>query len=137
MKELLLTICILIGINSYAQTSEIPSNVIDTFENMYPEAENVEWKTQKNTYQAEFIDLFQTIAVFNKEGLWMKTISQISEYDLPDAAFENIDENYEFAEYYYLHMIEDNKHLIIYKVVLLVDEEKVTLRFSEDGEEIK
>ena len=137
MKYIIVVICILLGINASAQENVIPSKILAAFEVKYPSAEDVEWKQKKETYQAEFFDFYQTIAIFNPEGIWMKTISLISEEDLPEIAYEHVDEYFEVSQILQVHKIEDNKLKVSYKVVILEDGEKTTLHFSEEGNLIK
>lgn len=137
MKKILITICLLLGISAFAQEAEVPSKVLTAFQLKYPDVEEVEWKLRKDTYQAEFFDLYQTIVVYANEGLWMRTISLVSEDDLPETAYEFIDENYEISQILQIHMIEDNKQTISYKVMIMDESEKVTFKFSEEGRQIK
>lgn len=123
----------LLGMCAYAQDIEVPAKVLAAFEAKYPNAEEVEWKLRNDTYQAEYSDFFQTIAVYNLDGQWMKTISLISEDDLPEITYDYIEENYDLSQILQIHMIEDNKQTISYKVIVLDDGTKVTLKFKEDG----
>lgn len=137
MKKLVFTLSMFMGIYAYAQDVEVPSEVLTAFEAKYPNSEEVDWKLRNDAYQAEFFDFFQCIAVFNAEGLWLKTISLVAEDDLPDTAYEYIDENYEISDVIQVQMIEDNKSTIMYKVMVLEEGAKVTLKFNEEGEKIK
>lgn len=137
MKKLVFTLSMFMGIYAYAQDVEVPSEVLTAFEAKYPNSEEVDWKLRNDAYQAEFFDFFQCIAVFNAEGLWLKTISLVAEDDLPDTAYEYIDENYEISDVIQIQMIEDNKSTIMYKVMVLEEGAKVTLKFNEEGEKIK
>lgn len=137
MKKIVFTLCMLLGMYAYAQDIDVPSEVLTAFEVKYPEAEEVEWKLRNDAYQAEYFDFFQCIAVFNTEGLWMKTISLVAEDDLPETAYAYIDETYEISSVIQVQMIEDNKYNISYKVMVLEEGAKVTLKFNEEGDKIK
>lgn len=137
MKKIVITICFLLGISAFAQEADVPAKVLTAFKVKCPDAEEVEWKLRKDTYQAEFFDFYQTIVVFNNEGLWVRTISLVSEDDLPETAYDFIDENYEISQILQIHKIEDNKQTISYKVMIMDESEKVTLKFSEEGAQIK
>lgn len=137
MKSLILALLFLAGIVAFAQDADVPADVRNAFELKYPDAEEVEWKLRKDTYQAEFFDFYQTIVVYNIEGLWLRTISLVSEDDLPEEAYNFIDENYEISQIFEIHKVEDNKQKISYKVMIEDGGEKTTLKFSEEGTQIK
>ncbi len=137
MKRIVISLCMLLGMYAYAQDFEVPTEVLTAFESKYPEAEDLEWKLRNDTYQAEFLDINQCIAVFSADGTWMKTISLVTEDDLPETAYAYIDETYEISNVIQVQMIEDNKYTISYKVMVLEGGAKVSLKFNEDGEIIK
>ena len=133
MKKILPVICLVLGVHAYSQDNIVPENVLLAFETKYPSAEDVEWKKKKENYQVEFFDFYQSIAIFDPEGTWLKTIFLISEDDLPELAYKYIDETYEIDKVQEVHMIEDRKQTVTYIVIVLVDGEKVRLNFSDKG----
>jgi hypothetical protein len=133
MKKIALIASLLISTLAFGQEVDLPDAVIKAFEEKFSDAENVTWKLVKTNYQATFEEIEITMALFSPEGEWLKTVMIISEDDLPVMAIEHIEDNYEDAEINQVQMIKNNKEEITYLVVLMVDDEKVKIKFNKEG----
>ena len=137
MKNILIFIFVLAGLPLVGQDLEIPATVLSAFSDKFPDAEEVVWKQRKDTYQAEFFDFDQTIAFFDVEGTWVKTITMISEEDLPENISVYITDNYDLDDISAIHLVETNKQVVSYRVMLMTDTGKLSLEFSEEGALLK
>ncbi len=133
MKKIALIASLLISTLAFGQEVDLPDAVIKAFEKKFSGVENVTWKLVKTNYQATFEEIEITMALFSPEGEWLKTVMIISEDDLPVMAVEHIEDNYEDAEINQVQIIENNKEEITYLVVLMVDDEKVKIKFNKEG----
>jgi len=133
IKKIIFSICLLLGINGYAQEIEIPAKVLSTFQEKYPTAKKVEWKQLKDTFHAEYFDFYQSIAIFSSDGLWIKTISFVSEDNLPKKAIEYIDESFDPSQIKQIQMIVKNNWVISYIIVIQDENKKITIEFLKDG----
>jgi len=57
--------------------------------------------------------------------------------ELPETAHTFIDENYEISSIIQVQKIEDNKQTISYKVMIMEESDKVSFKFSSDGNLLK
>ncbi|WP_430816320.1 PepSY-like domain-containing protein [Carboxylicivirga sp. RSCT41] len=131
LLPLLFTLCVVFG-----QGINVPDNILDAFEAKYPDAGKVVWKLKNDTYQAQFTYETKRLAYFSKAGKWLKTATMVDEIDLPDAAMEYIMDHYEDAEVSQVQYVIDNKKQSYYLTILKLGDNKIKLKFDDDGKVI-
>lgn len=82
-----------------ATTIEVPSAVVQNFQDLYPSATNIAWeKTDNGLFEAEFKVDGQTFeAVFLPNGNWMHTGVDINSSELPSLITSRVEEIYNNA----------------------------------------
>lgn len=133
MKKIVFIASLLLSTVAFGQNIEVPDAVIAAFEEKFPDAEEVKWKKLKTNYQATFEDIETTMAQFTPEGKWVKTAVIVTEDELPVIAAEHIEENFENAEITQVQMVENSKEEITYLVVMVVGDEKIKIKFDDEG----
>jgi hypothetical protein len=99
MKKLILILAIaLTGSFAYAQkvsSSSVPTAVTSKFNSLYPNATIEHWKKEKMNYEAKFTqNTTKMCVVIDPNGNVVKTATDISTSQLPDAATDYITKNY-------------------------------------------
>lgn len=91
--------CAIICLAACQQNETPPENITSVFNHKFTDVENVEWEMESEMeWEAEFEkDGIQHSAVFNLEGEWLETESQIAESEIPENIRMMMDEN--FANY--------------------------------------
>jgi uncharacterized glyoxalase superfamily metalloenzyme YdcJ len=133
MRKLVFVVSLLISTLAFGQDIEVPDLVISTFEERFPDAEQVKWEKLKTNFQATFEDIETTMAQFTPEGKWVKTAVIVTEDELPVIAAEHIEENFEDAEITQVQMVENSKEEITYLVVMVVGDKKIKIKFNDEG----
>lgn len=137
MKHLILILLMGTAFSSYAQKSDAPVNVpaavTKNFQQQYPQATGVKWKSKDNQYKAEFEkhDVW-----YDATGKLVKQKEDIKDTDLPAAVKQAVQQ--QFAGY----TIHDaDKHtegtVVTYKLELKKSPEKRDVTFSADGKVLK
>lgn len=125
---------------------DVPKKITTTFKAKYPTAEEVIWSMADDIYTAEFVlDGYDAIETFEKNGNWIKTVTELEEDYLPQVILNYLEETYDDRSINYASKVED-KSGVTFMLVLEVttyddNDEEVTkgvnLKFDEDGKLIK
>lgn len=95
MKQILFIALLITGMVVNAQRNVLPESIKITFEDKYPNAEKVKVNTKKDIYNIRFIlNEKTTLAVFEKDGAWVKTETKLKLDDLPSTVVNAIDKKY-------------------------------------------
>lgn len=74
--------------------SQVPEAVLNAFNTIYPDADNVEWEAEGAYFEGGIkINDMVTSVLFDANGSVIQTESQISESDLPEGATDYISKN--------------------------------------------
>ncbi|WP_373517904.1 PepSY-like domain-containing protein [Pricia sp.] len=114
--------------------SEVPADMRTSFEQTYPNAEDVEWEMEGESYKVEFeIDREDHEIWYASDGNTAKMEKEISDSDLPQAIHSAISYTYEGYTIDGIDMIEENG-VATYEVELEKsgDDDKKVL-FDTDG----
>jgi hypothetical protein len=137
MKMLSLLITLLFSVALFAQEN-VPAAVIQAFNQQYPNAESVEWDSEKDGYEADFKIAGQEMeASFDLNGAWLETESDIDKDMLPDAVKRAV------STQFFGQKIEDVEQLstpqwnAAYKIKLEDGDDKVKVYFDMDGRLLK
>lgn len=141
MKQLLLLLCVSLltpqaNAQQEAKPVQVPSEVLKSLENKFPEASGIEWMQKKDKYKAEFKVVKTKHEVWlDKTGTVSKHQYEIKKAELPKAIVDAIAK--EFSTYT-THDCErtDNEGVTTYKVELKSPEGKKKVNFSADGKVI-
>lgn len=143
MKKIIFLGLILTGsvFQTYSQDifqSQVPSLVLNSFQQKFPKASDIEWEMKGNQYKAEFeTGFFKDHEVwFDEKGEMVKHKEEVSKSDLPDAIQEAIKAN--FSKY----RVDDiekvtEKESVIYRIEMKTLTEEVGLVFDENGKVLK
>ena len=109
----------------------IPAPVMDQFTLLYPDAENIRWKTQHGKYLAQFKnDKKVTMALIREDGKLLQTETEIRIVALPPQATEFLEEETPDGEIEMASILENETGVITFKAV--VDKEEYW--FDGDGQ---
>jgi hypothetical protein len=138
MKKLLtFAIPLLTAISSCAQEvpqNLVPSVVVNSFQQKFPKASDIEWEKKGDLYEAEFdLTLKDHKVLIDATGKIVKHKEEINSADLPASVKETIKKG--FSDY----KIDDadrieTEGLVIYKVELENSKEERKIYLGEDGE---
>ncbi len=97
MKHLILVAILFLGTQVMASTSvpTVNEKALKTFNQVFKQAENVQWTTHKNVYEAVFeMENIQTRAFLDNDGKLLRTIRYYAEDHLPASILYNLKEKY-------------------------------------------
>lgn len=102
MKKLILLPLLLLCFNLPAQDlskREVPSVILNNFQNIFPKASDVEWEKKGTEYKVEFeIGYWNNdqSAWFDSEGKLLRHKEEISKKDLPKNIYDQIQQDYKW-----------------------------------------
>lgn len=89
--------------------NDVPSDIRTSFEQTYPNAKDVEWEMEGDSFKVEFEIAREDHEIwYTSEGNTSKMEQEISENDLPNAVKSVIAGNYEGYTIDSVEMIEEN-----------------------------
>ena len=101
---------ILITATVHAQIRKIPAAVTEAFKARYPHAENVAWKDEITSFEAQFtLNGFMMTADFNSKGEWQNSEKKIKFADLPAAINDGFKKS-KYAEWEVISVVEIDKN---------------------------
>ena len=125
---------------SFAQLRKIPAEVTSSFEEKFPNADNVEWRDKLSGFTASFqLDSSSFIASFNNNGEWESTEEAIEQEQLPDVVQDGFEKS-KYTDWDITHVsrIELPGDEIQYKLnVAKGDIKKRNLYFNSEGRLLK
>lgn|SRR5690606_33865482 len=141
MKKYILMsiIALAIGVtNIFAQDipqSQVPSLVLNSFQQKYPKAYDVEWELKGDLYKVEFEKslLGDDVEVwFDKSGKVVRSKEEISKSELPKAVLDKIDAEFKASIIKDVEKFNENG-TISYKVEIKTIREEWDVLFDEKG----
>jgi len=115
------------------QESEIPNDILQSFERKYKGARKVEWTIKEDRYKINFI--FKGSEMFtylDRHGLWMKSFTKLSQEELPEQVVSYLEsqyQDYQLTKYY----LKDTPSGQSYTIAVKGNSEYVWLEFDENG----
>jgi len=86
-----------VGITAFGQkidASKVPSSVQSAFNKNFPDIKDAKWEKEKGNYEANFKQNGQKMsALFDANGTWLETETDIAITALPKAATDYIEKN--------------------------------------------
>lgn len=109
----------------------IPTPVMDQFALLYPDAENILWKTQGGKYLAQFKnDKKITMALISEDGKLLQTETEIKIIALPPQATEYLEDESGVKKIESARILESETGVITFKAVA----DKEEYWFDGDGQ---
>jgi len=124
--------------NIFAQDipqSQVPSLVLNSFQQKYPKAYDVEWELKGDLYKVEFEKslLGDDVEVwFDKSGKVVRSKEEISKSELPKAVLDKIDTEFKATIIKDVEKFNENG-TISYKVEIKTIREEWDVLFDEKG----
>lgn len=124
--------------NIFAQDipqSQVPSLVLNSFQQKYPKAYDVEWELKGDLYKVEFEKslLGDDVEVwFDKSGKVVRSKEEISKSELPKAVLDKIDAEFKASIIKDVEKFNENG-TISYKVEIKTIREEWDVLFDEKG----
>lgn len=121
-----------------AATIDVPEKVKAAFMEKFPEAEEVEWALENQTYKAScYNDGYYNEVSYTADGHWIQTMTYLDEMELPESLITYLEEKY--SDYYLSEArLAENKEGKKYHIELTNEEDEVKkILFNEKGEIIK
>lgn len=132
-------IALVLGVaNIFAQDipqSQVPSLVLNSFQQKYPKAYDVEWELKGDLYKVEFEKslLGDDVEVwFDKSGKVVRSKEEISKSELPKAVLDKIDAEFKASIIKDVEKFNENG-TISYKVEIKTIREEWDVLFDEKG----
>ncbi len=115
---------------------DVPKNVMTTFQNLYPNATDINWDKFENDYIAYFEnDGNYSEATFDSTGKWLETSTSMEVEQMPDFIALYISENIEEAVDYYNNItMTERPDEVRYDVSFATESYTVYLVFNEEGD---
>ena len=138
MKTKLLVLTILLfPVMLFAQ--DIPSNVKQKVNSMYPEANNIKWDEEgKGKYEAEFkINGVQTALLFDSKANLIETETKIDVSELPSKVRDYISSKYAGIDITEAAKIIDSKGNLKYEAEIQEGKKSKDILFDQDGNRLK
>ena len=138
MKTKLLVLTILLfPVILFAQ--DIPSNVKQKINSLYPDAKNIKWDVEgKGKYEAEFkINGIQTALLFDSKASLIETETKIDVSDLPSKVKDYISSEYAGVSITEAAKIIDSKGNLKYEAEIKEGKKSKDILFDQDGNILK
>lgn len=125
--------------HSNAYNFSVPDAVEKSFQQKYPDAEDVNWSESDDHYVATFYDDegYTKQASFDENGVWLKTTTDLDEDGLPENISEYIMSNYGEVDYFNQIIFSEKPDGHQYLVAFEIGTETVNLTFDGNGSLLK
>jgi hypothetical protein len=116
---------------------DVPEEIRNRFNALYPAAENVRWAKEIKNYRAYFKNSGNDIAaLFDKKGNVKETEMKIEETEVPDAVIKMISKEYPKAQVISFSRV-NSPDMVQYAVKMHLKKEDYKVFFSPEGRLIK
>ncbi|MFA6261476.1 MAG: PepSY-like domain-containing protein [Bacteroidia bacterium] len=135
----MLVLSMLITHTSQASAFKPPSEVVQSFNEHYPDAKSTKWtkiKDEDKPYKVSFVQKKVKLnAYFNKEGKWIETEKNIRLKALPETIKATLDSQFGEIGYSMLHATEilQNDGAIVYAVSIRSSGRRSNLLVTMEG----
>ena len=114
-----------------AKDLEIPSDVMDKFTLLYPDAKSLVWEMKDEKYIAQFKnDKMETSAILTADGTVIRTETEIRIIALPEAATAYFKKNFESKKIEAATIMEDEAGIITFKAMI----DRIDYTFDSSGQ---
>jgi len=101
MKKIITIGLLLVSTSLFAQkisSSKVPVTVKSSFEKTFPKIKEVKWEMEHENYEANFKSEGKTMsALFDSQGAWLETETDIKVSELPSGIISYVKKNYKNA----------------------------------------
>lgn len=116
---------------------EVPDNILNAFNNEYPNAMEVEWEKEGDEYEVEFeIDEVEREITYDMQANIVETGIDVSEDELPANTLTYISENYAGYEIDDADEVE-NGDMSYFEVEIENDQQEIELLFNLQGDFVR
>lgn len=136
MKKILFLMCATLIFTFQGMGQETtPKAVKEGLKAKYPKVKKAEWvKTSETQWQADFRMNDQEVeAVFDENGKWLGSTTEIDNDNLPEAVQKAIAEKYNGYTPSAIKLVEVGNQATMYKIDLKKGEREVETMFYQDG----
>jgi hypothetical protein len=114
--------------------SEIPAAVKDAFQKDFPDVKDASWKAENSDFEAEFmLNGTECSANYDKTGHRMEVEITINSDQLPKAALDYINKNYQNCQIHEASKITNDKNVITYEAEIKINDKSKDLLFDDNG----
>jgi hypothetical protein len=115
--------------------AEVPAAVKSAFQVKYPKAEKIEWGVEKpGEFEAEFeLNKVESSAVFNTEGQFIESETEIKESELPQPVKAAIAKDFAGYKAGEIAKATDAKGVVTYEMDVTKGKEKFEISFDANG----
>jgi len=134
MKRIIILLLTFSVLMLNAQTDDLPQKVNDALYKKYPNARDVNWKTNNNIYEIEFyqsVDMFTTL--FDKEGIWIETGVVIADSELPVNLQHELNKKYPDAAIIYSEKVITSSSINFFRVFIETEDASLIVKSSLGG----
>lgn len=118
---------------SEVQKESTPESVLHSFSSMFPNAKEVEWEHDEDTWEAEFTSNEHEISVeYTEAGGWIETETTLYRSEVPAPVVEGIYKQFPNAEFLKFEEVRGEEFLA-YEVDILHEEEEIEVLISGSG----
>lgn len=137
-KTVLFSILLTLSIGLLAQKKEMPAQVNEAFQKMYPNATEVKHKKQKSSYKIKFNNQGdKSTSIFNMEGNWEKTEILLMKERIPETIRQSIVKKYPKGSFNSAKLTETSEGKHYYEVSVDTDKFTYNLELDKSGKIIK
>jgi len=140
MKKVLAVITMVgfsfLGTTAFAQSNQVPDNVMNHFKTTYPNAQSPDWdKERDGTFEVEFsLDGKDWEAYYDASGNWVRTERDLKRDEVPQAIWDGLSKS-EFADWKADDVEEHQtpQHKSVYEVEVKKNGRKTYVYMTPDG----
>jgi hypothetical protein len=118
---------------SEVEQDHTPESVLESFGTMYPNAKEVEWEHEEDTWEAEFMSNDHEVsAEYSETGGWIETETTLHRSEVPATVVEGIFAKYTNAEFLKFEEVR-GEDFLAYEVDIMFEEEEIEILISGSG----
>ena len=122
----------IIGCNEVEQDNT-PESVLKSFGTMFPNAKEVEWEHEEDSWEAGFMSNEHEVSVeFSETGGWIETETTLHRSEVPHLVVEGIYKKYANAEFLKFEEVR-GEDFLAYEVDIRFEGEEIEILISGSG----
>ena len=115
------------------EQDDTPESVLKSFSTMYPNAKEVEWEHEEDTWEADFTSNEHEIsAEYSEAGGWIETETTLHRSEVPSLVVDGIFEKYPNAEFLKFEEVR-GEDFLAYEVDIRFEGEEIEILISGSG----
>jgi hypothetical protein len=135
--KIIAVIFFLCGCEQKIRDQDVPEEVKNKLNTLYPDAGNVQWDKDLKYYKAYFINSGKNVSVlFDKKGNVKKTEKKIEENEIPEVVMKTIHREYPEAKLISFSRV-DSRDMTEYTAKMHIKTEDYKVYFSQEGRLIR